>query len=128
MENTLRMNADFLLVRELADPPEASGLVRPYGRRSDEPIQAEVLLAGEGLLMTNVPPAHDWEGDDGSESFGTAVVYRVPMLAKVGDIVLLQFNAGTPVRVNGEVLRIVPDRDLFAVVVPALVEAEEGDA
>jgi len=118
MTQTLRMNSDFLLVRELEEAPDPSGLVRPYGRRADEPVQAEVLLAGEGLLMTNVQPVVGWEIDNASVEVGDALVHRAPMLAKVGDIVLLQFNAGTPVRVNGEVLRIVPDRDLFAVVVP----------
>ena len=87
--------SDFLLVREIPEVPDATGIFSPYGRRQDEPVQAVVLAAGPGFRR-----------DSGLD----------PMPCGVGDTVLLQFRAGTEVRLSGEVLRIIPARDIFGVV------------
>lgn len=87
--------SDFLLVREIPEVADASGIFSPYGRRQDEPVQAEVLAAGPGFRR-----------DSGLD----------PMPCAVGDTVLLQFRAGTEVRLGGELLRIIPARDIFGVV------------
>lgn len=94
----LKLISDFLLVRVLDDAPDPSGILSPYGRHASEPQRAEVLAAGPGYRSPN--------GD------------VAPMPCISGDIVLLQFNAGTEVRMNGETLRFVPARDLFGVEVP----------
>ena len=87
--------SDFLLVREVPEVADASGIISPYGRRQDEPVQAEVLATGPG-----------YRRDNGLD----------PMPCAVGDTVLLQFRAGTEVRLDGELLRIIPARDIFGVV------------
>lgn len=92
----MRLNSDFLLVRELPPAEEPSRVVTPYGKHAQTPQRAEVLAMGPGYLLQNGQ--------------------RAPMLVKtVGEIVWLQFGAGTEVRINGEALRMVPDRDLFSV-------------
>ena len=89
--------SDFLLVRELVDAPTTERIVSPYGRHAEEPKLAVVLAAGPGLRR-----------DTGLD----------PMPCDVGDTVMLQFNAGTVVRIDGEELRIVLARDIFGVVRP----------
>lgn len=92
----MHLNSDFLLVRELEETSSPTRVVSPYGKHAQTPTRAEVLAMGPGYLLPN--------GE------------RAPMLVKsVGEIVWLQFGAGTEVRINGEMLRMVPDRDLFCV-------------
>jgi len=92
------LNSDFLLVHELTDTPDPSGIISPYGRHASTPVRARVLAAGLGYTLPTGAIA--------------------PMLARVGDIVWLQFNAGTDIRIGGETYKMVQDRDLFAVEAP----------
>lgn len=98
----LSLQSDYLLVREFDAEADASGIINPYGRHASVPVRAEVLRAGQGYLLPS--------GE------------RAPMLSRVGDIVWLQFNAGTEVRIGGETYRMVLDRDLFAVETPDAAE------
>lgn len=86
--------SDFLLV-ELEDPVQ-NGLWMPAEVKTDAAEFGRVIAAGDGLL----PNGTLW-----------------PM-PKVGERVLLQFGAGTPVKLpGGVVVKFVPARDLFAVVI-----------
>lgn len=93
---TLTLISDFLLVRAVPDVADSRGILSPYGRHADTPVQATVMQAGPGYI--------------------TPHGYHHSMPCVVGDIVMLQFNAGTPVRLDGEELRIVSARDIFGVV------------
>lgn len=89
----LTLFSDYLLVRPLADVPDAGGIINPYGRHANDPQRAEVLAAGPGYITVS--------GD------------LVPNPCAVGDTVILQFNAGTDIKLRGETLKMVMARDLF---------------
>ncbi len=92
---TLRLQHDYLLVEELEELHDPAIIQNPYGRHAQTPVRARVLIAGEGYRTV-----------DGALQ---------PMLARVNDIVWLQFGAGTEIRIAGQTYRVVLDRDLFAV-------------
>lgn len=91
--------SDYLVVRPIEDVPDPNAIVSPYGgvRRYDsDPMRGTVIAAGPGYVSHS----------------GTLV----PNPVSVGDVVVLQFNAGTDIRIDGEVFRVVPARDLFGIV------------
>lgn len=93
----IRLISDWLLVRPLGAPADVSGIINPFGRHAADPVLATVLAAGPGYTYP--------QGG------------RHQMPCEVDDVVMLQFNAGTEVRIKGESLRMVQARDLFGVLV-----------
>lgn len=92
------LQSDYLLVKVIEDDADASdvnGIISPYGRHAEIPLRARVLDAGDGYVLPCGELAR--------------------MCAKIGDIVMLQFGAGTPVRIQGESYLMVLDRDIFGV-------------
>ena len=89
---TLEPFSDFIVVR--VHEEQASGqLIIPKTVEVRIPLVATVCAAGPGYV--------------------TPAGALVPMPVAVGDIVLLQFGAGTDIRLGDEVFKILPARDLF---------------
>ena len=86
--------SDSLVVEVLPVEADTTGIINPYGRHAEAPSRATVLAMGPGFTGPN---------------------FVHPMPCKVGDIVWLQFNAGTEIRIAGKPYRVVPARDIFGV-------------
>ena len=93
---TLDPISDFLIVQVHDIAPEGKIILPNGAERDNVPRTATVLAAGPGLTLSSG--------------------HLAPMPCGVGDVVVLQLNAGTEVRMEGADLRIVPARDLFGVV------------
>ena len=87
--------SDYLVVRDLPDEaPKPTGLIVQPNATRVEPKRALVLAAGPGRTENGV---------------------LLPMPCVVGDTVLLQYNAGCEVTLDGELVRLVPAKDLYGV-------------
>lgn len=102
---------DYLLVRVLEEPADVRGVIAPYGRHADTPMRAEVLAAGPG----EYDPQNTRSEVVDAKGTIRVVPARKPMPCQVGDVVVLQLNAGTEIRWQGETYRMVLARDLFGV-------------
>ena len=77
-----------------AETKTASGIVLPDTAK-EKPQQGEVVAIGEGKTLDN----------------GT----KIPVEVKVGDKVIFSKYAGTEVKVHGEELIILAERDIYAI-------------
>ncbi len=86
---------DRILIKKVdAEEKTASGIVLP-GSAQEKPQMAEVLAVGPGAY------------EDGK---------LVPMDVKVGDKVIFSKYGGTEIKIDGETLSIMSQRDILAVV------------
>lgn len=94
--SALQPLSDYLVVDPIEDPPDVTGVINPYGRAANEPQRGKVIAAGPGYV------SHTGQ--------------LVPNPCKAGDVVLLQLNAGTEVKIGKQLVRMVQARDLFGIV------------
>ncbi|MGM9571229.1 MAG: co-chaperone GroES [bacterium] len=88
--------ADRVVVKLLAaEEKTKSGIVLP-GTAQEKPQEAEVLAVGPGRMLDN----------------GT----RVPMEVKVGDKVAFSKYSGTEIKVNGDELMILNEKDILGII------------
>lgn len=88
--------ADRVVVKLLAaEEKTKSGIVLP-GTAQEKPQEAEVLAVGPGRMLDN----------------GT----RVPMEVKVGDKVAFSKYSGTELKVNGDELMILNEKDILGII------------
>lgn len=92
----IRPLADRVLVKPLEQEERtASGIVLPDTAK-EKPQQGQVLAVGTGRLLEN--------GE------------TVPLTVKAGDTVIFARYAGTEIKVEGEDLLILSERDVLAIV------------
>jgi len=82
-----------LKVIETAEEKTASGIVLPDTAK-EKPQQGEVLAVGPGRILDN--------GE------------RIPMEVAVGDKVIYSKYAGTEVKIDGQELLVISERDILA--------------
>ena len=92
----LRPLADRVIVKRIeSETKTASGIVIPDAA-AEKPDQGEVLAVGPGK--------QDEDGD------------RIALTVKVGDRVLFGKWGGTEVKVNGEDLLIIQEKDIYGII------------
>jgi chaperonin GroES len=84
-----------LLRRVEAEEKTAGGIIIPDSAK-EKPAEGEVLAVGAGV-----------KGDDGTVT---------PLDVKVGDRVLFGKWGGTEVKVNGEDLLIIQEKDIYGII------------
>lgn len=95
MKTTVEPTSDRLLVKKIDNANKTKGgLVLPDDAK-ERPTKGEVLEAGEGRM-----------NDDGKV---------LPMKIKKGDTILYPQYSGYPVKVDGEDLLILDEKDVLAV-------------
>lgn len=92
----IRPLGDKVVVKPLAQEEKTkSGIVLPDTAK-EKPQQGEVIAVGSGKLLENGQ--------------------KVPLEVKVGDKVIYSKYAGTEMKINGEEVLILSERDIHAIV------------
>ena len=94
--NTLRPLFDNVLIRPLeAEAKTASGIILP-DTAQEKPTKGEIIAVGPGRVTI--------KGE------------KEPMMVKIGQIVMYKKWGGNEVKLNGEELTLVEQKDILAVV------------
>jgi len=96
IKNTIKPLFDNVLIRPLeAEAKTASGIILP-DTAQEKPTKGEIIAVGPGRVTIK-----------GEEE---------PMMVKVGQIVMYKKWGGNEVKVNGEELTLVEQKDILAIV------------
>lgn len=107
INQTARPLFDNLLIRPLSKKKEmASGIALPDSKDNSEVIEGVVLATGKGITLPVV-----LTGIGGLTTLATQ-----PVLVKVSEHVVFRPYAGTPIKLNGEKLWLVNQKDVLSVI------------
>ena len=95
MKTTVEPTSDRLLVKKIDNTNKTKGGLMLPDDAKERPTKGEVLEAGQGKM-----------NDDG---------IVLPMKIKKGDVILYPQYSGYPVKVDGEDLLILDEKDVLAV-------------
>lgn len=87
---------DRVLIRRLEEDEKTSGGIIIPDTAKEKPMQGEIVAVGDGA-----------RGDDNE---------IVPLIVKVGDVVLFGKWAGTEVKIEGQEYVIMKESDLFGII------------
>ena len=91
------LGANVVVKADAVEEKTKSGIFIPDTASKEKPMQGTVLAVGNGAIV------------DGK---------RIPIDVKVGDSVVFAKYCGTQIKLNGEELLILAERDILAVVEP----------